>query len=166
MRFFVLSPQVSDFFYPQVGGVETHMFCLAQSLLQRGHRVTILTHQYGDRGGVRHLTGGLKVYHIPRLGFYNSTIFPTVFGLFHVLRDIVLREEIQILHAHQVREQPDSTRRHPDSTRFSYTILLCSFFAFSTKTSGFCDHGPRVHSVGANYGSEGHIHRSQSLRVP
>ena len=52
---------VSDFSYPQNGGVEQHQYQLAQSLIRRGHRVTAVTHAYGDRSGVRYLSNGLKV---------------------------------------------------------------------------------------------------------
>ena len=30
---------VSDFFYPNFGGVESHIYCLSQCLLSRGHKV-------------------------------------------------------------------------------------------------------------------------------
>ena len=52
---------VSDFFYPNTGGVESHIYQLSQCLLARGHKVVVLTHAYGDRCGVRYLTNGLKV---------------------------------------------------------------------------------------------------------
>lgn len=52
---------VTDFFYPNVGGVENHVYMLSQCLLSLGHHVVILTHAYGDRTGVRYLTNGLKV---------------------------------------------------------------------------------------------------------
>lgn len=52
---------VSDFFYPNTGGVEAHIYQLSQCLLAAGHKVVVLTHAYGDRCGVRHLTNGLKV---------------------------------------------------------------------------------------------------------
>ena len=32
---------VCDFFYPNVGGVENHIFQLAQSVMARGHKVSI-----------------------------------------------------------------------------------------------------------------------------
>lgn len=53
---------VSDFFYPNTGGVEEHIFNLSQCLLERGHKVIILTHSYGDRIGIRYMTNGLKVF--------------------------------------------------------------------------------------------------------
>jgi phosphatidylinositol N-acetylglucosaminyltransferase subunit A len=52
---------VSDFFYPNVGGVENHVYMLSQCLLNTGHHVVIVTHAHGDRTGVRYLTNGLKV---------------------------------------------------------------------------------------------------------
>lgn len=30
---------VSDFFYPNMGGVESHLYNLSQQLIQRGHKV-------------------------------------------------------------------------------------------------------------------------------
>lgn len=56
-----LHSMVSDFFYPNMGGVEEHIFNLSQCLLEHGHKVVILTHSYGDRVGIRYMTNGLKV---------------------------------------------------------------------------------------------------------
>lgn len=52
---------VSDFFYPNQGGVESHIYHLSQCLINRGHKVIIVTHFYGNRKGVRYLKNGLKV---------------------------------------------------------------------------------------------------------
>ena len=52
---------VSDFFYPNVGGVESHIFTLSQCLIKLGHKVVVITHSYGNRVGVRYMTNGLKV---------------------------------------------------------------------------------------------------------
>lgn len=51
----------SDFFYPNMGGVEEHIFNLSQCLLRKGYKVIVLTHSYQDRVGVRYMTNGLKV---------------------------------------------------------------------------------------------------------
>lgn len=56
---------VSDFFYPNMGGVESHIYQLSQCLIEKGHKVVIATHAYGHRSGVRYLTNGLKVYYLP-----------------------------------------------------------------------------------------------------
>lgn len=91
---------VTDFFYPQPGGVEFHVFHLSQKLIDLGHSVVIITHDYGDRSGVRMLTNGLRVYYVPFAQIYRSTTFPTVFLAFPVLRSIFVRERIDIVHGH------------------------------------------------------------------
>lgn len=90
----------SDFFYPNMGGVEEHIFNLAQCLLQSGHKVIVITHCYGDRKGVRYMTNGLKVYYVPIQTFYNQCILPTMICQVPLLRDILIRERIQIVHGH------------------------------------------------------------------
>ncbi|KAL2834756.1 hypothetical protein BJY01DRAFT_224013 [Aspergillus pseudoustus] len=92
---------VSDFFFPQPGGVESHIYQLSTKLIDRGHKVIIITHAYKGRTGVRYLTNGLKVYHVPFLVIYRETTMPTVFSFFPMFRNIVIREQIQIVHGHQ-----------------------------------------------------------------
>ncbi|XP_043680523.1 phosphatidylinositol N-acetylglucosaminyltransferase subunit A isoform X1 [Vespula pensylvanica] len=91
---------VSDFFYPNMGGVEEHIFNLSQCLLERGHKVVVLTHSYKDRIGIRYMTNGLKVYYIPVKVFYNQCILPTMICSIPLIRYILIREEIEIIHGH------------------------------------------------------------------
>lgn len=91
---------VSDFFYPNQGGVENHIYHLSQCLLQRGHKVIVVTHSYGNRRGVRYLTNGLKVYYLPFPTMYNQCILPTIFTTFPLIRNILIRENISIVHGH------------------------------------------------------------------
>lgn len=94
---------VSDFFYPSFGGVESHIYNLSECLLKLGHKVIILTRCYGDRVGIRWVTNGLKVYYIPS-GIetpMGPSSIPTVYGSFSLLRNIFLREKVQIVHGHQ-----------------------------------------------------------------
>ncbi|KAF2749440.1 glycosyltransferase family 4 protein [Sporormia fimetaria CBS 119925] len=91
---------VSDFFFPQPGGVESHIYQLSSKLIDRGHKVIIITHAYAGRTGVRYLTNGLKVYHVPFFVIYRETTFPTVFSFFPVFRNIIIREKIEIVHGH------------------------------------------------------------------
>lgn len=91
---------VSDFFFPQPGGVESHIYQLSQRLIDRGHKVVVITHAYEDRQGVRYLTNGLKVYYVPFWVIYRSCTFPTVFSFFPIFRNIVIREQINIVHGH------------------------------------------------------------------
>ena len=68
---------ISDFFYPSMGGVENHVYQLAQCLLMQGHKVVVVTHRYGGRCGVRWLPRGLKVYYLPFCGVHDRVILPT-----------------------------------------------------------------------------------------
>ncbi|KAJ2774664.1 Phosphatidylinositol N-acetylglucosaminyltransferase GPI3 subunit [Coemansia nantahalensis] len=92
---------VSDFFYPAMGGVESHLFNNAQCLMQRGHKVVIVTHSNGDRKGVRYMAGGLKVYYLPAVIVHSNASLPTFFSTFPVFRQIFVREQIDIVHGHQ-----------------------------------------------------------------
>ncbi|KAJ3370350.1 hypothetical protein GGF31_004180 [Allomyces arbusculus] len=114
---------VSDFFFPNVGGIESHLYCLSQELLLRGHKVIIVTHAYDrapghqpssksmpDRNtdqrprarvGIRWLTNGLKVYYLPQIVLPSQASFPTIFGHLAYFRDIMIRERIQLVHGHQ-----------------------------------------------------------------
>ncbi|KAI9660620.1 MAG: Phosphatidylinositol N-acetylglucosaminyltransferase gpi3 subunit [Bathelium mastoideum] len=69
-------------------------------LIDRGHKVVIITHAYSGRTGVRYLTNGLKVYHVPFFIIYRETTFPTVFSFFPIFRNIIIRERIGIVHGH------------------------------------------------------------------
>ena len=93
---------VSDFFYPNMGGVEMHLYQLSQCLIARGNKVVIVTHFYGNRKGVRWMTNGLKVYYIPLMPFYNGSTFPfcSLFWM-PLIRTIIVREQIDITHCHQ-----------------------------------------------------------------
>ena len=104
---------VSDFFHPRLGGVELHQYSVAQALLQRGHTVIVITGTYAaaaaaadtagqaQRQGVRYLTNGLKVYYCPHLSFHQQASLHTLYAFLPLLRCILVRERIQLLHAHQ-----------------------------------------------------------------
>jgi len=91
---------VSDFFYPNMGGVESHIFQLSQCLLEKGHKVIVVTHSYDDRIGIRYMTNYLKVYYLPIVPFYNQSILPTIIGSLPYLRKIFLTEKVDIVHGH------------------------------------------------------------------
>jgi phosphatidylinositol glycan class A protein len=108
---------ISDFFHPEVGGVENHIYMLGASLIRRGHKVNlssfcrfprsnlrqviVITHSHPpDRVGIRWLIPGLKVYHIPFPTLVSSATLPNFFTLLPYLRTIILRERISVIHSH------------------------------------------------------------------
>ncbi|KAH8421004.1 hypothetical protein KR222_002750 [Zaprionus bogoriensis] len=91
---------VSDFFYPSIGGVEEHVYNLSQMLLALGHKVVVLTHSYGDCSGIRFVTNGLKVYYLPIKVCYNQCILPTAICNVPLLRAVLLREQVDVVHGH------------------------------------------------------------------
>ncbi|XP_022122607.2 phosphatidylinositol N-acetylglucosaminyltransferase subunit A [Pieris rapae] len=90
----------SDFFYPNTGGVEEHIYNLSLCLIKRGHKVIVITHSYGERVGVRYLTRGLKVYYLPIRVFYSQCALPTMICNIAIVRYILIRECITIVHGH------------------------------------------------------------------
>ncbi|GAU95333.1 hypothetical protein RvY_06967-2 [Ramazzottius varieornatus] len=91
---------VSDFFYPNIGGIESHIYQLSYCLRKRGHNVVIVTHAYGPRVGVRYITGNIKVYYLPIPPFHEQCIFPTMLVTAPFLRAVFLRNDINVVHGH------------------------------------------------------------------
>lgn len=154
---------VCDFFYPSLGGVETHIYSVAQHLIQRGHKIVIVTHAYNTRAlnqgadpqsrqplaeeddqqnpspppspfahtrqeervGVRYMSRGLKVYYIPLPIMMGNLSFPLLLGLFPVLRNIIVRERIDLVHGYVVRR---SRLTDPDHTVLPLLLLSLSLF--------------------------------------
>ncbi|CAN1270408.1 Phosphatidylinositol N-acetylglucosaminyltransferase subunit A [Linum perenne] len=88
---------VSDFFYPNFGGVENHVYYLSQCLLELGHKVVVLTHAYGNRSGVRYMTRGLKVYYVPWRPFLMQNTLPTFYGTLPIVLQFTLADVTQAI---------------------------------------------------------------------
>ena len=95
---------VTDFFYPNMGGVETHVQELAMCFRQRGHSVIVATHAYlPDYIGVCYPISEdpkLKVYYLPFKPVYNQACLPTLYCTLPLLRYVFIRERITIVHGH------------------------------------------------------------------
>ena len=94
----------SDFFYPNVGGVENHIYELGARLVARGHKVVVLTRSYGathGRSGVRLLRTGVKVYYAPVPAWWRGTSLPTSVCTLALVRAVLVRERIDVVHTHQ-----------------------------------------------------------------
>lgn len=64
-------------------------------------QVVVMTHAYGKRSGVRYMTNGLKVYYVPWRPFLMQNTLPTFYGTLPILRTILIRERISLVHGHQ-----------------------------------------------------------------
>ncbi|KAL0359710.1 UNVERIFIED_CONTAM: Phosphatidylinositol N-acetylglucosaminyltransferase subunit A [Sesamum angustifolium] len=51
--------------------------------------------------GVRYMTGGLKVYYVPWKPFLMQNTLPTFYATLPIVRTILIRERISIVHGHQ-----------------------------------------------------------------
>ncbi|KAI1693355.1 PIGA (GPI anchor biosynthesis) domain-containing protein [Ditylenchus destructor] len=91
---------VSDFFCPNTGGIETHIYYLAGCLRASGHEVVVITHSYGKRRGIRELSNKIKVYYLPTIVIFQSTSLASVCGTLYWFRKIFLKEHIQVVHGH------------------------------------------------------------------
>jgi phosphatidylinositol glycan class A protein len=95
---------ISDFFFPNVGGVEAHIYSLAFCLRKLGHKIIILTRDRDDFGitGTRYFSNGIKVYYIPCSFLSSGIMMPCLAScMSFLIRDILKREDIQICHMHQ-----------------------------------------------------------------
>ncbi|WWD18332.1 hypothetical protein CI109_102782 [Kwoniella shandongensis] len=91
---------VSDFFLPVVGGVEGHIYSLSVELMRRGYKVIVITHSHPQRTGIRYLSPGLKVYHLPYLPIASSATLPNFLLFLPYFRHIILSEQIDLIHGH------------------------------------------------------------------
>lgn len=90
---------IQDEFLPQLGGVELATFYMANSLIKRGHRCIVMTPTRQGREGVWWIGEGIKVYYVPkRPVIFGKQALPS-FCDFLLFRSIVLRENIDIVHA-------------------------------------------------------------------
>ncbi|WAR14724.1 PIGA-like protein [Mya arenaria] len=133
---------VSDFFYPNQGGVESHIYHLSQCLINRGHKVIVVTHYYGSRRGVRYLKNGLKafstmaheaMFHARNMGLKTVFTDHSLFGFADassILTNKLLNKENTVLRAAIPPETvsvipnavdasmfvPDPSKRHPEKS--------------------------------------------------
>ena len=156
---------VCDFFFPRLGGVENHIYQLAQCLILRGHKVIVITHSFGDRNGVRYLTNGLKVYYTATKVLVEGATPPLFFPFFPIFRryaclplrlslplpssslfalnqhhtthiSIVIREGVTVVHGHQSTSPlSNESMMHAKSTTSPLSSLSSSSVLFALEIS-------------------------------
>ncbi|PBK80733.1 UDP-Glycosyltransferase/glycogen phosphorylase [Armillaria gallica] len=93
-----------DFFHPNVGGVENHVYMLSANLIKCGHKVIVTTHNHSpNRAGIRSLLPSPKVYYLPFVPIASSATLPNLYTFLPYLRTILIREHIHLIHAHASR---------------------------------------------------------------
>ncbi len=87
---------VSDFLYPNVGGVETHIYNLSFCLKDLGHKVIIITRSRENLRltGIRYFSNGIKVFYLSTASFPKLDLsLPNFSPLFlNLLANILKRE--------------------------------------------------------------------------
>lgn len=92
---------VTPFFYPVIGGVETHIFYLAKELIKLGYDVEVYTSD-SDRGSIikekQETIDGIKIRRFDKLAklAFGEVFFPGVFSA-------VKRSDADIFHVHGFR---------------------------------------------------------------
>jgi len=86
--------QVSPWFSPHFGGVESHVRSLSQELARRGHEVTVVTSRHDPSLPPEETMDGFRVLRVkPRLILMHTPITPRMRG---VLRSV----PVDVVHAH------------------------------------------------------------------
>ena len=86
--------QVSPWFYPHLGGVESHVHGLCRELAARGHDVTVVTARHTSSAPERESMDGFDVVRVkPRMVVLRTPIAPRIRS---VLRDL----PADVIHAH------------------------------------------------------------------
>ncbi|TBU03413.1 N-acetylglucosaminyl-phosphatidylinositol biosynthetic protein [Hamiltosporidium tvaerminnensis] len=96
---------VCDYFFPNIGGIETHIMCLSKELVKRNHKVIIITHSYDNYKDIHYLKvdkyNYIKVYYLSLPLVCQNTTFPSLFSNFKHFFEIFVSNEIEIVHGHQ-----------------------------------------------------------------
>ena len=91
----------SDFFFPAVGGIETHIMEIAKEFLKNGHKVVVVTRSNREMIGEVILFGKLKVYYLPKCSCgIGSSLLTFWFSAPEMYR-ILKKEKVTHVHGHQ-----------------------------------------------------------------
>src|SRR5215469_18413892 len=129
---------LAQFFPPDVGGEERHVFNLANTLAERGHEVAVATQRMVDVPDHETLASGVRVYrfataamHLPGVYSTSRTHHPPVpdpLGVRELAR-ITRLERPHVVHAHNwiVNSALALRRSSPTGTRFGLVLTLHDF---------------------------------------
>ena len=84
---------ITEFFYPNIGGVESHVYFMAYCFKSKGHDVVIISRSREEKyyTGVRYFNNGIKVYYLP--SSFPTVVAPGMFSFrVYQIKNIILRE--------------------------------------------------------------------------
>ena len=85
--------QVTPYFYPHFGGVESHVMGLSRNLIEMGHEVEVVTSRYSRMPEIEKIKG-IKVTRLPQwVNMYNTPIVTAI-------RTFVRRSLADVVHVH------------------------------------------------------------------
>ena len=85
--------QVTPYFYPHIGGVETHVYNLSKGFVKRGHEVTVYTSQV-EGSKENEIYEGIIVKRVkPFWTAFTTPITPK-------LKERIMQDKHDIIHAH------------------------------------------------------------------
>ncbi|KAF7702653.1 N-acetylglucosaminyl-phosphatidylinositol biosynthetic protein [Cucumispora dikerogammari] len=91
---------VSDFVYPNYGGVETHILNISKQLITLNHKIIIITHEYPNYlGEIMH--EGIQIFYLKcKFLFRNTTLFSLLTNG-PAFKRLFKRYNINLVHGHQ-----------------------------------------------------------------
>jgi glycosyltransferase involved in cell wall biosynthesis len=129
---------LAQFFPPDIGGEERHVFNLANTLAGRGHEVAVATQQMADVPDQETLASGVRVHRFPTVamrlpGVYSTSRthhppLPDPLGVRELAR-IARQERPQVVHAHNwiVNSAVALRRSSKAGPRFGLVLTLHDF---------------------------------------
>lgn len=90
----------TDFFYPNKGGIETHVRTIGEELCKSGHKVIVITHRYKSYVGCMKI-GNLTVYYLDVPIIVSNAMLPSIFSSYPLYKKIFDMHAINIVHGHQ-----------------------------------------------------------------
>ena len=85
--------QVTPYFYPHFGGVESHVMGLSEGLMKLGHEVEVVTSRYSRMPEIEKIKG-IKVTRLPQwINLYNTPVVTSI-------QTFVRRSHADVIHVH------------------------------------------------------------------
>ena len=85
--------QVTPYFYPHFGGVESHVLGLSENLIKLGHEVQVVTSRYSRMPEIENLNG-IKITRLPQwVNMYNTPVVTSI-------QPFVRRSHADVVHVH------------------------------------------------------------------